>query len=177
MIFQKIKMLWFYFTGLLPVFGVFRVKRHYTSISSFLPQLQLHDVVILSEELADSPHLQLSNSNTNTNVLKDVFMVDFSPAQELNFTEIVKLCIGLSVPGIVRVIYFETLSKENITTEWYKQKQQQPTCKDAELPFSNSSYFITEWNSSFHLYNHNCKHFSTYLISNVEKILTGINIL
>jgi hypothetical protein len=179
MIFQKIKILWFCLYGLLPVISVFRVKRHYTPILSFLPNLHLHDVVILSDELNTPPNLLLSNtkSNTNTNVLKDVFMVDFSPAQALNFTEIVKLCFGLSIPGIVRVIYFETLAKENITTEWYKQKQDQPPYKDVELPFSNCSHFITEWDSSFHLYNHNCKHFSKYFIHNVEQILTGINVL
>jgi hypothetical protein len=155
MIFQKIKILWIYIAGLLQVTGVFRIKRHYTPILSFLPQLQLHDVVILTDELTVPSHSQLSNTNSNSNILKHVFMVDFSPAQELNFTEIVKLVVGLSIPGIVRVIYFDTLFKENITTEWYNQKLIQPPCKDVELPFSNCSYLIREWNSSFHLYNHN----------------------
>ena len=126
----------------------FTVQTHHTPIFSFLPHLKLHDTILLS-----------CNTDLYVDIMHDVYIVDFSPTKEINYIDAIKLCLGLSVSGIVRIVYFDTLHKDNITEEWYRKKSDHCFI-DPIIPCAKGVNFIREWNTTFHLYNNNCKHFS-----------------
>uniref|UniRef100_A0A6C0B187 PPPDE domain-containing protein n=1 Tax=viral metagenome TaxID=1070528 RepID=A0A6C0B187_9ZZZZ len=127
------------------------IKR--TSILPFLPQLKLHDVFIFAHDYQKS-----------TNTFNNLYAIDFSPKEELNSLNIIKLAMGLSIPGKVRVVHFNTIHSLNFTEEWYE--------KVKYLEHSSDMFHIYPciklWESRFNIYTHNCKHFSYYLQSNIK---------
>jgi len=131
-----------------------------TAILSFMPELKLHHVVVLSND-------------------KDIHTIDLSPINQ-NIDNLCKLLLGINIPAQVRFRTISNIDKSidinldnNIINEWIKMNNID-IYKSQEL--SNECYnnindieiktFLDDFNlydCNMNLYTNNCQHFSKKL--------------
>lgn len=131
-----------------------------TAILSFMSELKLHHVVVLSND-------------------KDIHTIDFSPINQ-NIDNLLKLLLGINIPAQVR---FRTISNidtnidtnldNNIINEWikmnnvdiYKSQKLSNECynniNDIEIKTFLDDFYLYDCNMN--LYTNNCQHFSKKL--------------
>ena len=131
-----------------------------TAISSFMPELKLHHVVVLSND-------------------KDIHTIDFSPINQ-NIDNLCKLLLGINIPAQVRFRTISNIDKgiyinldNNIINEWikmnnidiYKSQELSNECynniNDIEIKTFLDDFYLYDCNMN--LYTNNCQHFSKKL--------------
>lgn len=120
---------------------------------------KFHDIVLFKK-----------NKLINDFILEDIYCIDFSPNQDITNRDVIKkIILGHNIEGKVRIFYFNKITKEEIAKELdYNQK----FCNINIIKSYDKDIYdiINNWNTSFNLYNHNCKHFSKYFVKSVNKI-------
>lgn len=119
--------------------------------------LKLHDIILVKK-----------NKLINENNLEDVFIIDFSPDEDItNKIVIKKLLLGKKINGKIRVLYFDKISKKDISKELNNDAK---LCNINLLKLYDKNIYdiIDNWNTSFNLYNNNCKHFSKYFVKSIK---------
>ena len=94
---------------------------------------------------------------------EDVYAIDFSPSDDINdWKNIVKMLLGKTIPGKIRLVYFDQISDEAL---FIKPLHNYPTTSpDAIQDMDNELYNkIIQWDPKFQLYSRNCQHFGRYL--------------
>lgn len=128
--------------------------KEYTAIVSFIPNLKLHDVVIIHK--IDS---------------KSIYTIDYTPTNQVNLLQ--DLLIGKNVPAYIR---FRKMNSWDLD-KWYQSK---PISIDDVYDYNLRKKLLTilnEWNKKemkgmkgmkgMNLYNHNCKHFSHFIMKSL----------
>jgi len=131
----------------------FAFYKEYAAIVNFFPNLKLHDIIVI---------YPLKNYNSVNNIIT----IDFSPSIENNENLILNLLIGNTVPANIRIKSLSTWNLEN----WYNS----PSLSIHEIPDyklrQNLLSIQNKWKKYYkkgnrmNLYNHNCKHFSNFVI-------------
>jgi hypothetical protein len=101
--------------------------------------------------------------NDNHQEYDDVYAIDFSPVDNISDWRIaLKLLLGKSVKGKLRLIYFDRVDKKSIQKDIMSSEPiiSFETINDIDPDLYDK---IINWKPLFQLYNHNCKHFSRYL--------------
>jgi hypothetical protein len=124
--------------------------KEYTAIVNFIPNLKLHDVVIIHK--IDS---------------KSIYTIDYTPTNQVNLLQ--DLLIGKNVPAYIR---FRKMNSWDLN-KWYQTK---PISIDEIYDYNLRKKLLTilnEWNkkemNGMNLYNHNCKHFSHFIMKSLLK--------
>lgn len=131
-----------------------------SAILHFAPSIKLHHIVLLSD-----------------NPKHHVYTLDFTPINQTHRATLLKMLFGRSVPAEVRLRYIET-NMENNETIMQKWSNMINMDEDASAKLSKNVYkkiydkqlqnIVTRaflWSPYMNLYNHNCQHFSRYVIS------------
>jgi len=115
----------------------------------FLPRINLHHIVIFKRK-------------------NHKYLLDYSPISELNISTCFKLFIGKNVPGKTRIVYIndKTNNNEDMIEEWVKKLDKNKQSGKFPIRYCKLNKMIKEWDESFNLYHHNCRHFSSYIIKN-----------
>ena len=122
--------------------------KEYTAIVSFMPNLKLHDVVIIYK--------------TNS---KSIYTIDYTPTHQDNL--LTDLLIGKHVPAHIRIRKLNSWDLD----KWYQTKP----INFVDIYDSNlRKHLLTiqnDWNNNgMNLYNHNCKHFSHFVINYLDSL-------
>ena len=131
-----------------------------SSILHFMPSIKLHHIVLLS-----------NNPNHY------VFTLDFTPINQSHASTLLKMLLAQNVPAEVRLRYIETNIENNKTIiqkwtnmmnmdEYNSAKLSKNVYKkiyDKQVQNIVNRAFL--WPPYMNLYNHNCQHFSHYVIS------------
>jgi hypothetical protein len=131
---------------------------------------KVHDIVVFTEE---KQYLRDEYNN--------IFIVDFSPCEDItNHKTIQKMVLGKNIRGKINIIYFDRIKKKNIINEYFKGKDNPMLHYELSTHSLDSINYhlipkniydiIDKWSLSFNIYNHNCKHFSDYFVSAIDKI-------
>lgn len=143
----------------------YQIKIVNTAIISFLPELKLHNVVLLQKNKENIKAREESK-------IKDVYIIDYTPKQQPDFFGYVKMFLGYETPGIIRFIHLKETTKKTLVEDWFHlaqtsegnyYKQNRKKLGDKKI-----TEIIDAWPVSFNVYSHNCQHFSEYLIKNLE---------
>jgi hypothetical protein len=131
-----------------------------SSILHFAPSIKLHHIVLLS----DKPTTY-------------VYTLDFTPINQTHIPTLLKMLAGQNVPAEVRLRYIES-SMENFETimqkwsnminmdEYNSAKLSKNVYKKIyDKQVQNIVNRAFAWSPYMNLYNHNCQHFSHYVIS------------
>jgi hypothetical protein len=120
-----------------------------TLVSPFLPQINLHHIVVFKRK-------------------NHKYLLDYSPMSELNISTCLNLFLGKNVPGKTRIVYInnENNNKEVLIKEWIKILSANKHSGAFPLGYYKLNKVVKNWDESFNLYHHNCQHFSNYVIKN-----------
>ena len=115
----------------------------------FLPQINLHHIVVFKRK-------------------NYKYLLDYSPMSELNISTCLNLFLGKNVPGKTRIVYIndKTNNNRDIIEEWANELDKNKQSRSFPIRYCKLNKIIKEWDESFNLYNHNCRHFSSYIIKN-----------
>ena len=117
-----------------------------------------HHVVLLKKTPFDD----------NTNQYTDVYAIDFSPDIDImTWNNICTLLLGQSVPGKIRLVYFNEISDAELCCNPLHTHPAMPlsTIQSIDHDLYNR---IAEWDTHFHLYCHNCQHFGQMAASHQQ---------
>jgi len=133
-----------------------------SSVLHFIPSIKLHHIVLLS----DKPKYH-------------VYTLDFTPINQTKPTTLAKLLFAHNVPAEVRLRYIETAieNNETIIEKWHLMNKvdQHSSYKLSQYVYNkiynkqikNIIDVAFEWLPYMNLYNHNCQHFSKYIVNNI----------
>jgi len=131
-----------------------------SAVLHFAPSIKLHHIVLISD-----------NSNHH------VYTLDFTPINQTRTSTLLKMLFARNVPAEVRLRYIETNMENNetIMQKWstminmdeYASTQLTKTIynKIYDKQIKNIVNRALAWSPYMNLYNHNCQHFSRYVIS------------
>ena len=131
-----------------------------SSILHFAPSIKLHHIVLLS----DKPK-------------QHVYMLDFTPINQTHKATLLKLLFARNIPAEIRLRYIETNMENNetIMQKWSNMINMDEYCssklsksvynKIYDEQIKNIVNRAFAWSPYMNLYNHNCQHFSRYVIS------------
>jgi len=126
--------------------------KEYAAIISFMPNLKLHDIIVIYK--IDS---------------KSIYTIDYSPLVPDNIDVLKDLLIGKNVDAHIRI------RKMNLwdLDKWYQSK---PISINEVFDYNLRNKLLTiqnEWNKKerkgMNLYNQNCKHFSHFIMNSLLK--------
>ena len=94
------------------------------------------------------------------------YLLDYSPMSELNISTCLKLFIGKNVPGKTRVVYIndKTNNNKDLIKKWVNELHKNKQSGKFPIRYCKLNKMIKEWDESFNLYHHNCRHFSNYIM-------------
>lgn len=130
-----------------------------SSILHFAPSIKLHHIVLLS----DKPK-------------QHVYMLDFTPINQTHKATLLKLLFARNIPAEIRLRYIETNMENNetIMQKWSNMINMDEYCssklsksvynKIYDEQIKNIVNRAFAWSPYMNLYNHNCQHFSRYVI-------------
>ena len=143
---------------LLTTVAALQTKIFTTPIFPFMSKLKLHHTVLLTKSE--------DKNILNNNIIDDVYIIDYTPTEDINLKLGLKLFLGKKSEGHVRVIHMNTINKTTLVDVWYNEtKFIKPTKLD-----ENIHNIIMNWNTTFHFYKHNCQHFAKYFIKEIDKL-------
>lgn len=118
-----------------------------TLVSPFLPQINLHHIVVFKRK-------------------NHKYLLDYSPMSELNISTCLNLFLGKNVPGKTRIVYInnENNNKGELIKEWEKKLRKNRQSGRFPIGYYKLNKMMKKWDESFNLYHHNCRHFSNYVI-------------
>jgi len=131
-----------------------------TPIFETIPLIKLHDVVLFYDITQSNKLIE------NNYEYKNIYIIDYTPIENISqLSVILKMLSGENIKGEVNIFYFDKINKKNIIDQSYKK------FPSKFKKFNKNIYkIVNSWNSSFNLYNHNCKHFSNYFTKEINKI-------
>jgi len=141
-------------------YGFISTKIISTSIYENNQISKLHDIVLFKK-----------NKLINDSILEDIFVIDFSPNEDITNRDVIKkLLFGQNITSKIRLLYFDKIKKEDISKELNNITK---LCNINLLKSYDKNIYniINSWNTSFNLYNHNCKTFSKYFVLSINKIV------
>jgi len=137
-----------------------------TPIFSFLPKLKLHHIVLVSKNDDTNKNFFASIDN----IINDVYIIDYTPVENINFKNAVKLFLGGMIKGKIRIIHMNSVNKNTLIDEWYEKTKLDKLDKLDKLnKLDKLDKIIENWNTDFNIYNHNCQHFGKYLIKELNQ--------
>jgi hypothetical protein len=131
-----------------------------SAILHFAPSIKLHHIVLLSD-----------------NSKQHVYTLDFTPINQTHRATLLKLFFGRNVPAEIRLRYIETNIdyNETIMQKWSTMinMDEYSSAKLSKTVYNNIYNKQVKnivnrafaWSPYMNLYNHNCQHFSRYVIS------------
>ena len=136
----------------------------HTSILSFVPQLKLHHLVLISK----------------VNEGGDVYTIDFTPINQSHMGTLTMLLLGRNVPAELRIRRIKNINIDddktilqmwdsNITENQSRElsKSVYTSIRDKEIKESIALLLLWEKNKKYmNLYTRNCQHFGNYAKSN-----------
>jgi hypothetical protein len=141
---------WLYCVSAKLPYNSYRIER--ASILNFIPQLKLHDIVVLSNNC----NVSLASDYVDSQILA----IDFTPLNQSNPQTLFKLFIGKNVPAKIRICPMEKW----ILKEWYYADEVEIDDRYIYL-FENINK--TKW-EKMNLYKNNCQHFARYFIEHIN---------
>ena len=159
MIINKIALLLWYITMMSVSLFSIQTRIYTTPIFSVLPYLRLHHIILVSK----------SNDKNifNNPVINDVYILDYSPIENENVKIALKLFLGKKTKGFVRVIHMDEFKKRTFFEDWKNKTKFYKYDEGHENKIINK--IIQNWDTTFHLYTHNCQHFGKYMIEKLKK--------
>ena len=157
----------------------YRTKVFNSAIVSFLPELKLHNIVTIKKEtklnkfkVFNQFKVKQKNELTKYNELNNLYVFDYTPKQQPDAVGYIKMFLGYKLPGIVRVIHIKKSTEENLIEDWHNIVMSNPDYKKCLAKFEDKrvNNIIEKWDTSFNVYSHNCRHFSSYFSTELEKI-------
>jgi hypothetical protein len=152
----------------------YRTKVFNSAIVSFLPELKLHNVVTVKKEKVNPQcNFKHKTANFDSSInLNDFYVFDYTPKQQPDALGYVKMFLGYELPGIIRVIHIEKSTEEKLIDDWHNISKTKPDYKKHLKKFGDKriNNIIEKWETSFNVYSHNCRHFSSYFSKEIEKI-------
>jgi len=153
----------------------YRTKVFNSAIVSFLPELKLHNVVTIKKEtkLKNFRIMQQhKKKQIESRELNNFYVFDYTPKYQPDAFGYVKMFLGYELPGIVRVIHIEKSSEEKLIEDWHNIAKTNPDYKNHLKKFGDKrvNNIIEKWETSFNVYSHNCRHFSSYFAKEIERI-------
>lgn len=147
----------------------YHTKVFNSAVVSFLPDLKLHNIVTVKKE---TKLKKIQNKTKEINSFSNVYVFDYTPKQQPDAIGYIQMFLGHKLPGIVRVIYIEKTTKENLIEDWHKLVMQNPDYKKCLKKFGDKrvNNIIENWELPFNVYSHNCRHFSSYFSKEIEKL-------
>ena len=140
----------------------FNIKILKTSILNFAPQLKLHHLVLLENK-------------------SDLYSIDFSPINQTSQKILLKLLFAHNVPAEIRLRKIENISfydDKEIIDNWssmiknnYEESEELSDFVYNNIDDESIKFFIDKikfWENQMNLYNHNCQHFSKFVINNYK---------
>ena len=116
--------------------------------------LQFHDIVLLQEKPFQPAY--------KSSLYNDVYIFEFVPVDNISQIHIlVQLFLGKNIPGKIRAFYYSQISYTDIVC-----------CNYYKNPLNIVTYYnndeiqelLNNWPCEFNAYNHNCQHFSKYIM-------------
>lgn len=135
----------------------------HSSALHFIPAIKMHHIVLLT----DKPKYY-------------VYTLDFTPINQTKPYTLLKLLFNKNVPAEVRLRYVETAVENNATIieKWdtMNKVDEQSSYKLSESVYSkihnkqikNIVDVAFQWLPYMNLYNHNCQHFSKYIMNKIN---------
>lgn len=144
------------FLSLLP-----KTKIINTPIFENFNMIKLHNVVLLNEQ-----YINLNTEDTHSLHFeyKNIYIIDYSPIEDITKPDVLlKIILGKNINGKVNIFYFDKIEKKDIINQSYKKIS-------SKIKLLNKKIYkiIDSWDSSFNLYNHNCRHFSHYFVKSCD---------
>ena len=127
-----------------------------TPLYRSIPLIKMHDMIVLEK------------NNPEPDYYNKIYVIDFSPFEDISKPEVlIRMFTGNNIKGKLRVFYFDKVLKKNIINELAETQiiYDVNMIKKYNMDIYN---VISNWNISFNLYNHNCKHFSEYIIKSLN---------
>lgn len=139
--------------------------------------LNLHHVIVFENKHILNDENLLQPIGYYNVYIRNIYMIDYSPSNSIiNLSTISKLLTGNNCNGKIRIYHFQKsnnefsiISDQNLINLWnnkirnYNQNTINYLDKDVRD-------IIMHWNTSFNLYNHNCRHFSNYFVKSISKL-------
>jgi hypothetical protein len=155
-----------------------------TAVLPFYPNLKLHHIVVLKKEtwiekildkLGKNKKQRLldnNNNNNNNKVLKNVYIIDYTPKHQPNIFEYLLMLLGQKSEGLTRVIYLKKTTEDTIVNDWYNEIQRNPNYSTYLNLIGDKkiSEIIYDWDKQFNLYSNNCQHFSYHFTNNIRRL-------
>lgn len=129
--------------------------------------IKLHNVVLLHDQCINLNTQINYNINENTKQYKNIYIIDYSPIDDITKPDVLlKIILGKNINGKVNIFYFDKIEKKDIINQSYKKIP-------SKIKLLNKKIYkiIDSWDSSFNLYNHNCRHFSHYFVKSCDTLL------
>ena len=129
-----------------------------TPIFSFMPKLKLHHIVLLSKST--------DKNIFNNNIIDDVYIIDYTPLEDMNLKTGLKLFLGEKIKGHIRIVHMNKINKTTLIDDWYNQTKFNTLNK---LDDENINEIISKWDTTFQLYGNNCQDFGKYLTNEIDR--------
>ena len=136
-----------------------QTKLFTTPIFSFMPKLKLHHIVLLSKST--------DKNIFNNNIIDDVYIIDYTPLEDLNLKTGLKLFLGGKINGHVRIVHMNKINKTTLIDDWYNETKFNTLNK---LDDENINEIIRKWDTTFQVYGNNCQHFGKYMINEIDRL-------
>ena len=130
-----------------------------TPIFSFMPKLKLHHIVLLSKST--------DKNIFNNKIIDDVYIIDYTPLEDMNLKTGLKLFLGEKIRGHVRIVHMNKINKTTLIDDWYNETKFNTLNK---LDDENINEIIRKWDTKFQLYGNNCQHFGKYMINEIDRL-------
>lgn len=148
-----------FFILLLSSVVALQTKLFTTPIFSFMPKLKLHHIVLLSKST--------DKNIFNNNIINDVYIIDYTPLEDINLKTGIKLFLGRKIKGHIRIVHMNKINKTTLIDDWYNETKFNNLNKFDD---ENINKIINKWDPTFQLYENNCQHFGKYLINEIDRL-------
>jgi hypothetical protein len=148
-----------FFILLLSSVVALQTKLFTTPIFSFMPKLKLHHIVLLSKST--------DKNIFNNNIINDVYIIDYTPLEDINLKTGLKLFLGEKIKGRVRIVHMNKINKTTLIDDWYNETKFNTLNK---LDDENINEIIRKWDTKFQFYGNNCQHFGKYMINEFDRL-------
>ena len=127
-----------------------------TPVFSFIPNKKLHHIVLLS--------LGSEITHINSNIMNDIYIIDYTPSDDINFKIGWQLFLGQKIKGHIRIVHMDKINKATFIDDWYNETKFNilPHIDDQRI-----QTIIMNWDNTFQIHEHNCQHFAKYFIKEV----------
>ena len=132
-----------------------------TPVFSFLPNIKLHHIVILS--------LNTYTTHIHSNIINDIYIIDYTPQEDINFKTGLQLLLGRTIKGHIRIVHMNKINTSTIINDWYNETKLNILSHIDDQRINN---IIMKWDSNFKFLSHNCQHFARYFIKEIDTLST-----